>query len=61
MFGWFLCVGDTVVLECGGFEHMFLVDSYRFMFVLIGWSTGEATPKQQQVGKTASMLSLFLS
>ena len=32
----------------------------RSMFVLIGWSTGEATPKQQ-VRTTVSIFSLFLS
>ena len=33
----------------------------RFMFVLVRWSTREIATPKQQVGKTASMLSLFLS
>ena len=54
MFVWFLCVGDKVVLKCGGFEHMFLVDSSRFMFVWVGWSTwGTVSSRVQLVTSTS--------
>ena len=35
---WLLWLEGTLVLKCGGFGFCFFVDSYRFMFVLIGWS-----------------------
>ena len=42
------------MLKCGGFEHMFLVDSSRFMFVWVGWSTwGTVSSRVQLVTSTS--------